>query len=162
MVYALPPKLCELKWEDIDFDNRRLCIHAPKTAHHRNKGIRYCPIFPELFPYLENLAELAKHRGAMPTDYVITKPRGSESVLRKPFMAILKRAGIPVYPKLFQNLRASRETELMDEYPIKDVCTWLGNSPKVAMEHYAMTRQDSFDRAAGLTNRSIDDKRWAS
>ena len=151
-----PSEVMELKWEDIDLENRRMCIYATKTAHHRNKGIRFCPIFPELFPYLERLAELAKYRGAKPTDYVISKPRGSESVLRKPFMAILKRAGIPVYPKLFQNLRASRETELMDEYPIKDVCSWLGNSPKVAMEHYAMTRQDSFARAAGLFNDSAE------
>ena len=49
--------------------------------------------------------------------------------------------------KLFQNLRASRETELMAAYPVKDVSAWLGDSAPVAMKHYAMTLQDSFDRA---------------
>lgn len=145
-----PSEIMHLKWEDIDFANRRMMIFSPKLARNRNKGLRECPIFTELLPYLEDLAELAQARGAKPTDFVISSPRGSESVLRKPFLAILKLAGIPVYPKLFQNMRASRETELMDEFPIKDVCTWIGNSPKVAMEHYAMRRQESFDRAAGL------------
>ena len=148
-----PSEVMRLRWKDVDFANRRLCVHASKTEHHRNKGIRYCPIFPELRPYLENLAELAAHRGAKPTDHVITKPRGSESVLRPGFLRILKRAGLEIYPKLFQNLRASRETELLDDFPIADVCSWIGNSPKIAMEHYAMQRQDSFDRAAGLAEK---------
>ncbi len=73
-------------------------------------------------------------------------------MLTKPFKNILKKAGIPIYPKPLQNLRASRETELMNQFPLKDVCTSIGNSPKVAMEHYAITRQDSFSRAAGLAN----------
>ena len=115
-----------------------------------------------MLPYLEDLAELAKYRGAKPTDYVITKPRGSESVLRSSMESILKRAGIPLYPKLFQNLRASRETKLLDDYPIKDVCTWLGNSPKFAMEHYAMARQESFARAAGLAETSGGPKTGSS
>jgi hypothetical protein len=65
-------------------------------------------------------------------------------------LRILKKAGLADYPKLLQNMRASRETELMDEFPITDVCAWIGNTPKVAMEHYAMLRQESFLRAAGL------------
>ncbi|MCC7334034.1 MAG: site-specific integrase [Pirellulaceae bacterium] len=145
-----PSEVMELTWEDIDFPNRRMRIFSPKLARNKHKGIRYCPIFPELLPYLESLSELAKHRGANQTDYIITAPRGSESVLRPGMLKILKLAGLEVYPKLFQNLRASRETELMDEFPIKDVCSWIGNSPKVAMEHYAMQRQGSFDRATGL------------
>jgi hypothetical protein len=46
-----------------------------------------------------------------------------------------------------QNLRATRETELLAHYPAKDVTSWLGNSPDVANKHYAMTMQASFDRA---------------
>lgn len=49
-------------------------------------------------------------------------------------------------------LRASRETELLDEFPIKDVCTWIGNSQVIAMKHYAMMRESSFARAAGLAH----------
>ena len=35
----------------------------------------------------------------------------------------------------------------MAKYPAKDVASWLGNSEPVAMAHYAMAMQSSFDRA---------------
>ena len=43
------------------------------------------------------------------------------------------------WPKLWHNLRASRETELMREYDLATVCKWIGNSPAVAAKHYAMS-----------------------
>lgn len=60
---------------------------------------------------------------------------------------IVKKAGLTPWPKLMQNLRATRETELLANYPAKDVTSWLGNSPSVANKHYAMTLRESFDRA---------------
>lgn len=51
------------------------------------------------------------------------------------------------WPKLLQNLRATRETELLGRFPAKDVTTWLGNSPKVAFKHYAMATLDALRRA---------------
>ncbi len=60
---------------------------------------------------------------------------------------IVTKAGLVPWPKLMQNLRATRETELLAHYPAKDVTSWLGNSPAVANKHYAMTMQASFDRA---------------
>lgn len=148
----VPSEVHRLKWEDIDFGNGRICIHASKTEHHSDGGVRYCPLFVELRPYLEDLAALAKSRGAGPRDWVITEHRGSETLIRRKLLRVLNRAGISPWPKLFHNMRASRETELLDTYPIKDVCGWIGNSQAVAMKHYAMRRQDAFARAAGLTN----------
>jgi hypothetical protein len=55
------------------------------------------------------------------------------------FKRILARAGLTPWPRLFQNLRASRETELMREYDLATVCGWIGNSPEVAAKHYAMS-----------------------
>ena len=34
--------------------------------------------------------------------------------------------------RLFQNLRASRETDLMKSFPIH-VCAWIGNTPGIAL-----------------------------
>ena len=144
-----PSELKRLKWEDVDFAGHRIRIHASKTEHHKDGGVRDCPLFPDLRPFLERLAELANARGAKPTDYVITN-RGSESIYRTRLEKVLKRAGLKQWPRLFQNMRASRETELLDEFPIKDVCAWIGNSQAVAMKHYAMRRKDSFMRAAGI------------
>jgi hypothetical protein len=61
---------------------------------------------------------------------------------------------------LIQNLRASRETELMAKYPAKDATSWIGNSVAVANKHYAMKLRDSFSRAIaeGATPQSTSDK----
>ena len=56
-------------------------------------------------------------------------------------------AGITPWPKLLQNLRASRETELMAKYPVKDATAWIGNSVAVANKHYAMKLRESFSRS---------------
>ena len=45
-------------------------------------------------------------------------------------------------------MRASRETELVVDYPIHVVCAWIGNSPAVAAKHYLQVRDEDFDRAA--------------
>lgn len=116
--------------------------------------IRDSPLFTDLRPYLERLSELAKHRGEKPIDYVIANLRGSEAYFRTRLLKILKKAGILPWPKVFHNLRASRETELLDDFPIKDVCAWIGNSQAVAMKHYAMRREDSFYRANGTLDLS--------
>ena len=47
-------------------------------------------------------------------------------------------------------MRAIRETELLDEFPMKDDCGWIGNSQAIAMKHYAMRREDSFARTSGM------------
>ncbi len=140
-----PSEPMRLKWQDVDFQYRRLKIHAKKTAHHSNGGVRFCPIFPELLPYLE---ELALAHTTKPTDYVIRDARGAESYFRTGFSRILEKAGLEPWPKLFQNMRASRETELLAKYPVKDVCAWIGNTQAVAMKHYAMVMESSFTEAA--------------
>ena len=138
-----PSETAALKWSDLDFAAGRMIINASKTEHHRSSGRRVCPMFPELRPYLEDLDALA----AKGDEFVV--PRcGKSSNLRTMFIAIIERAGHEAWPKLFQNLRASRETELLALYPAKDVSSWLGNSVPVAMKHYAMARKEVFEDAA--------------
>ncbi len=43
---------------------------------------------------------------------------------------------IKVWPKLFQNLRSSRESELIKVHGMEVACAWIGNTPAVAMKHY--------------------------
>ena len=49
------------------------------------------------------------------------------------------------------NLRSSRETGLLDEFPAHAVAKWMGHDPKVSLKHYAQTTEDHFERAAGGT-----------
>ena len=72
----------------------------------------------------------------------------SASNLRTTFTKIIRRAGVKVWPKLFHNLRASRETELAAEYPIHVVCEWIGNSAAIAAKHYLTVREEDFERAS--------------
>jgi hypothetical protein len=48
----------------------------------------------------------------------------------------LKKAGIAPWSKLFQNLRSTRQTELTELFPAHIVCSWIGNSERVAKGHY--------------------------
>ncbi|MBA4016488.1 MAG: hypothetical protein C0483_04815 [Pirellula sp.] len=57
------------------------------------------------------------------------------------------RAGIEPWPKLFQNLRSTRETELMETYPAHVVCAWIGNSESVAQKHYLQITDEHFAKA---------------
>ena len=62
-------------------------------------------------------------------------------------MRIIRRAGASAWPKLFQNLRASRETELAADYPPHVVCAWIGNSALIAQKHYLQVTESDFERA---------------
>jgi hypothetical protein len=65
------------------------------------------------------------------------------------FEKILYHAGVPRYPKLFQNLRSTRETELTNEgWSIHQVTAWIGNSPRVALKHYLQVTDDDYRKAA--------------
>lgn len=143
----VPSEIHPLRWGDVDWEGCRLTVHSPKTEHHDGKECRVTPIFPEAMPYLRAVYDEAPEG----TEYIITRYRENNANLRTQFERIIKRAGVKKWHKLFQNLRASRETELWEEYPLKTACEWIGNSPKVALEHYMMNYQKDahFDRAIG-------------
>jgi integrase len=143
----IPSEIARLTWQDVDFETGRMRIHASKTEHLKGKGIRFCPIFPELKPYLEDLRNLAQPGLETPLTECVIEDAGSSANLRTQFLKIIKKAGLNPWPRIFQNLRASRETELLSKYPAKDACTWIGNSEAVAMRHYAMATSESFSRA---------------
>jgi integrase len=128
---------CIQRWEDIDLANNRMIIRSNKTP-----PIRSCPIFPELRPHLLRAREMAP-AGA---EFVQTR-YSPDSNMRTTLMKIITAAKLVPWPRLMQNLRATRETELLAKYPAKDVTGWLGNSPKVAAKHYAMAMEESFIRA---------------
>ena len=60
------------------------------------------------------------------------------------------------WPKLFHNLRASRETELVSEFPIQTACSWLGNSPVVTAKHYLTVREEDSTRAASTAKNAAE------
>ena len=65
--------------------------------------------------------------------------------LRTYLERIISKAGHEVWPRLFQNLRASCATDWVERYPSHVVAKWLGHSPKVAAQHYLMSRDHHFE-----------------
>jgi integrase len=139
----IPSELLTLRWSDVDLPAGRMTIHASKTEHHEGGGMRICPIFPELKPYLDAAWDVMPENA----EFVINRYRLPNTNLRTQFQKILKRAGVKPWPKLFHNMRASRQTELLDRFPLKAVCDWLGNSAPVAIEHYAQVTAEHFHAA---------------
>jgi hypothetical protein len=78
--------------------------------------------------------------------------RQANANLRTQLCRIIRGAGLEPWPKLFQNLRASRETELVETYPVQVVTSWLGNTPSIAMRHYLMTTDEHFEAAVKGTS----------
>lgn len=135
--------LC-LRWADIDWRHDRFTVTSSKTEHHEGHGSRIVPIFPELKRHLLDAFELAEPG----EPYCIMRYRDTTANLRTQLQRIIKRAGLEPWPKLWQNLRSTRETELADQFPAHVVSAWIGNSVAVAVKHYLQITDAHFDRAA--------------
>lgn len=133
-----PSEMLRLTWQDIDWARDRFRVDSPKT------GERWVPIFAELRPYLTAAFEAAED-GAV---RVLTRRRASAQRWGMLLSRILKKAGIERWPKIFHNLRASRQTELTMRFSIGTVCRWLGNSIEVADAHYLTALDAEFEAAA--------------
>jgi integrase len=140
----VPSEIVGLKWEHIDWANNRLLVLSPKTEHHEGKKNRVVPIFGELKPFLEEQFELA----VPGNEFVMVDHRCTNANLRKMLLTIIERAGLIAWPKLYHNLRASRATELVRDYPAHVVAAWLGHSVRIAAEHYLQVTEDDFEKAA--------------
>jgi integrase len=143
-----PSEHLSLKWDDIDWSRDRFLVRSPKTAHHEGHGERWVPLFEELRPHLDKAWAQAED-GAI---YVIVNHRKVNN-WRTRFRKIVRRAGLAPWPRLFHNLRASRETELADKYPLHVICYWIGNTERIAAKHYLQVTDDWFEKAARQTAR---------
>ena len=69
--------------------------------------------------------------------------------LRTQFERIVKNSGLKKWPRLFHNLRSSRQTELAEVFPSHMLCAWLGNSEDIAKKHYYQVTDAHFAAAIG-------------
>lgn len=151
-----PSEVLSLRWENVNFETDRMTVTSPKTEHHPGKAYRTVPLFPEVRAALDEAFELA----APGEVYVVGGPQGerhrraaqrpngwSSARLRPAFLRLIRRAGLTPWPRLFQNLRSSCETDLMRHHPIHVVTAWIGNTPQVALGHYLQTLEADFAKA---------------
>lgn len=151
----IPSEAFLLRWQDILWSENRFVVHSPKTEHHTGKATRLVPIFAELKPFLEQSFDAA------PEGVEFVLPTIARDVSKSPetwrginlwtqFERIIKRAGVEPWPRLWHAMRSSRQTELAQRFPEYAVCRWMGNSRRVADEHYLMVRDEDFANAAVL------------
>lgn len=139
-----PSEVLRLTWDDIDWERNRFTVHSPKTEHHDGHESRLVPLVPEVAEALQNV-QCQEQKNS---DYVITQYRLNNLNLRTQLKRILRKAGLEPWPKLFQNLRSSRETELAERFPLHVVTAWLGNSVTVAQKHYLQVTEAHIAEAA--------------
>ncbi len=110
---------------------------------------------------LENVADLSEVRISgfrrNPRQSAANTAMGWKNAnLRSEMTRLLRRAAVPGWPRLFHSMRASRQTELQREFPLHVVCSWLGNSPRIAQQSYLLVTEDDFAKAAGVAKVMVE------
>jgi len=134
-----PSEPCAMRWEDIEWDRRTMRVTASKTDTSR-----IVPIFPEITPYLDAAWDAAEP-GAV---WVLPALRHHSANLHWPLTRWITQAGLTPWPRLFNSMRSTRETELAATYPLHVVCAWIGNSQAVALRHYLTPTDADIQRAS--------------
>jgi hypothetical protein len=130
-------------------------VSSPKTEHLEGRAYRVVSIFARLRPYLEEVWEVAEAGdvyavGGRQVDHYRTtsqKPGGwINTHLRTSFRKLVRRAGLTAWPRLFQNLRSSLETDLVQDHPIHVVTAWVVVAPRIALGHYPQPVEGDFEK----------------
>jgi len=138
-----------LEWADVDLDRRRLNIVNPGQVKTTKKRSRQVPIDPDLHTIL--FAVWMKGEQERPCAMRCRS-------FHRDFQVIRRRAGLEKWARWCHTLRKNAETDWGRKYPIHTVTEWLGNSPKVAMDHYLHAVDAEFDAAAGIVNAAARDE----
>jgi len=146
----------QLRWGDVDLDHEIGVIDmpSPKTSRSTSRNSRRMPMYSGT-PLRVHLARLKALYDPRPTDYVVRgvlnlDPYNRSKVSwenRNPATTLgrlIVKAGVAPWPKLMQNLRVTRENELLasGDYRAYAVHRWIGHSPKVFQDNYARIDED--------------------
>ncbi len=120
-----------------------MTVHSPKLERFEDKADRQVPLFPPLRAELEASWNAAEPGAVyiLPTIRILPL-----ATFQSRLHAIIRRASL-VLPKPAQNLRASRATELADQFPGHVAAAWLGHCEATADKHYRHTLDSHFDAA---------------
>ena len=159
----VPSEPLSLKWGDVEWERNRIHVACPKLEHVEGRGSREIPIFGELRPYLEECWDAAEP-GAL---WIIAKHRPLSvrngdgwrgANLRTMVHKIIRRAGFGPWPRACNNLRASRATELAEDFPGHVASAWLGHTEEIADAHYRQVLPSHFDKATQIPTQTGAEK----
>ena len=113
--------------------------------------IKEVPVFPEIMPYLIELLELR----SSPDEYLFPTLRRKGERIDKAFRGIIKKAGCEIWPRLFNNLRATRANEIERVHGGLLESKWVGHSSKTFMKHYGNVQQADIVAACGTVANTL-------
>ena len=122
-----------------------MTVRSSKTER-QGKPSRVVPILASLRPYLEQAFELATD-GAV---YCVARYRSQDVNLRTGLERIINKASVPQWERLWHNLRASAETDLVRSFPAHVAAQWLGHTPIVAVKHYLTVIESDYEKATNF------------
>lgn len=136
----IPSEVLALCWQDIDWE-----AGIVRVTDVKRQMTREVPLFPRWRNALDAWWSVSPEG-----EHVFTDVRASANkTYRKRLLELLARQKVAAWPKLWQNLRASRETDLKRQFPGEHhaVHAWIGNSEKVSAKHYDRISDDLMRRA---------------
>ncbi len=135
-----------LVWSDVDWGAAKLNVRSPKTERHKGHASRHIPIVAQLMRILQDAFDAAPEG----QERIVTLGRGG--FLQKTMAAIVKRAEVEPWDRLWQTCRSSCERELAMVFPQYAVSRWIGHSITVSGKHYAnAVPEELFAKAAAWT-----------
>ena len=141
----IPSESHLLTWADVDWERGRLTVRSPKTEHHAGHEQRLVPIIPKLMKLLQDRFDECEEG-----EQNLVTIRGQGRIMRQ-VRAICARAGVELWARLWQTLRASCEKEWAMTFPQYAVSKWIGHSITVSGLHYANDVPDElFQQAAAV------------
>jgi len=155
----IPSEIWPLEWDWVNWEEGTLKVFSQKNKRFAHMKWRSVPLFPELAKALS--AAYMQPEGSR---YIIrTRPGDiTATALRNRLERLCLKCKIMPWPKLWQNMRSTRETELIDQgYPIHVVCAWIGNSPAVAIRSYLQIVKEHVRRATGVDRDSAALRKYA-
>ena len=142
----IPSEIVGFTWKDIDWNEveGRIWVNSPKTAHVIGGKGRFVPLWEPIRRELQKLYFADDPDGK---DDRVFPNRKMTSNLRTRFEQIQIRAGLTPIPRFFDNNRASRSTEVFNEYGANLESKWIGHTEAEARRAYYQVRDIDF-RAA--------------
>ncbi len=144
----MPSEIRNLRWSDVNWEHNTIRLISPKTKR-KGKPDRLVPIFSEIQSLLLTQAE------ATDSEYVFPRLRNHSNAATTA-AKMVEATGFTAWPKFWNALRASCETDLMDEYGLRKACQWIGNSPAIAMKNYSLLKKTDYIDAGKKSDAALD------
>ncbi|MFN3684148.1 MAG: tyrosine-type recombinase/integrase [Fimbriimonadaceae bacterium] len=127
----IPSEIVGMTWADVHWDTGRLTVRSPKTEAHEGRGRRVVPMTAEMEQELREAFERAED-GAVYVFPARWRRRGVTMNLRTALLRAIHAAGLTPWPRLWQNLRATRASEWAAAFPVHVAEAFAGHTAEVA------------------------------